>query len=194
MPHDDGSDDNHARADAPTKPTSCRVARKAPGALEELIGLYQPRVRRLAHRLMGWNGDVDDVVQEVFLAAFEKASQYRGQASIWTWLTVITLNKCPTSMRRQAMRRRLAGLMGWVHREVAPTEGGPLGDEVTAQVRSAVARLGARDREVFVLHYLEGKSHSEIADLLGLSQNAVEVRLHRARRKLRTQLDGFMKD
>jgi RNA polymerase sigma-70 factor (ECF subfamily) len=171
-----------------------RVATHEPGALEELIGLYQPRIRRLTFRLLAWRGEVDDVVQDVFVTAFEKAAQYRGQASLWTWLTVITLNKSRTAMRRRTTRARLASLL---YRYTVQTSAPPRtaeSDELTAQVRSAVASLAPKDREVIVLCHLEGKTSAEVAKLLGLSPNTAEVRLHRARKRLRDRLHGFMKE
>ena len=74
-----------------------------PGAFESLVSLYQGRIARLAYRLLGWSGDVDDVVQEVFLAALRNAGSFRGEASLWTWLTRITLNRCRTHQRRRLM-------------------------------------------------------------------------------------------
>src|SRR5579859_2551155 len=76
-----------------------RVAAHEPCALEQLISSHRLPISRLAFRLMGWQADVDDVVQDVFVTAFEKAGQYRGQASLWTWLTIITLNKSRTALR-----------------------------------------------------------------------------------------------
>ena len=171
-----------------------RVATHEHGALEELIGLYQPRIRRLAFRLMAWRGEVDDVVQEVLVTAFEKAAQYRGHASLWTWLTVITLNKSRTAMRRRAMRDRLASIfLAHTDQTITPRSTAE-SDELTAQVRSAVASLAPKDREVIILCHLEGKSPAEVGKLLGLSSNTAEVRLHRARKRLRDRLQDFMKE
>src|SRR5947209_5770914 len=74
-------------------------------AFEQVVALYQTRVARLASRLLGWRGDIndiDDVVQDVFLSALSKARSFRGESSLWTWLTIITLNRC-RSQRRRAM-------------------------------------------------------------------------------------------
>jgi RNA polymerase sigma-70 factor (ECF subfamily) len=62
-------------------------------------------------------------------------------------------------------------------------------DERVHAVRDAVSRLPGKDREVIVLHYLEGMRPADIADVLGASTNAVEVRLHRARAKLKVELE-----
>jgi len=66
--------------------------------------------------------------------------------------------------------------------------------EKLAVVRDAVRRLPVRDREVLVLHYLEQTSVAEVGRILSLSTNAVCVRLHRARNRLRQQLNGFVED
>ena len=177
-----------AEADLPQ-----RVARGEPRAFELMVSLYQSRVTRLAHRLMGWNGDVDDVVQDVFLAALRKAGSYRGDASVWTWLTSITLNRCRTVYRRRQMQSRVSRLLGRSG-EAARADRSALGDEVAQEVRSAVAALPARDRQVTVLFYLEHRTIAQMSQALGDSPNAIEVRLHRARIKLRKSLEAFMKD
>ena len=170
-----------------------RVATREPGAFEQLIGLYENRIRRLVYRLSGWQSEVDDLVQDVFLAAFEKAAQYRGHASLWTWLTVITLNKTRTAIRRRALRERLKNVLPW-HQVQPDSAAGRASDETAGQIRSAVASLPPRDREVIVLCYLEGNAPAEIARLLSLTPNTVEVRLHRARKRLRQRLHDFMKE
>src|SRR5688500_12036613 len=81
-----------------------RLARGDPGAFEQVVATCRPRVERLARRLLAWRGDVDDVVQDVFLVALEKARTFRREASLETWLTAITVNKC-RSHRRGWLRR-----------------------------------------------------------------------------------------
>jgi RNA polymerase sigma factor (sigma-70 family) len=163
-----------------------RFAAGEASAFEEVVALYQLKVARLAHRLLGWRADVDDLVQEVFLTALTKASAFRGEASLWTWLTIITLNHCRSHLRRQAVIRRLkTALLGLPK---ARADQRPLDGETSLQVRLAVAALATRDREVVVLFYLEQRRTSEIAELLGISTNAVDVRLHRARQKLKIAL------
>lgn len=172
-----------------------RIARAEPGAFEQLVALYQPRVLRLAHRLLGWGDGADDVVQDVFLAALRKAGTFRGDASLWTWLTIITLNRCRTHRRRNLLRLRAHGFLSRQKPKQAESSDRPaIDDESARQVRSAVAALGPKDREVIVLFYLEHRSAAQIAELLSISRNAVEVRLHRARAKLKQSLQGLMKD
>jgi len=162
-----------------------------PAALEALVALYRARVTRLAHRLLGWGGDPEDVVQEVFLTALRKANGFRGRSSLWTWLATITVNRCRRQLRRQALWRRFVFARSREEPAVA-ADRSVLQDETNRRVREAVAALPARDREVIVLYYLEECPAAEIGELLGLTPNAVQVRLHRARGRLSSALAEFM--
>jgi RNA polymerase sigma-70 factor (ECF subfamily) len=103
----------------------------------------------------------------------------------------IAINQC-----RSHQRRRLLGL-GILSRlwHGAKTPLGPAADvsaeqrEQAAQIRRAVNRLRPRDREVVVLHYLEELPVADVAGLLGVTRGAVEVRLSRARKRLRGLLE-----
>jgi RNA polymerase sigma-70 factor (ECF subfamily) len=174
-----------------------RLRRGEHAAFEELVRQYGQRLVRLAHRLLGWSaaGDAQDVVQDVLarLLAHPKKIAASG-ADLEQWLLAVTVNQCRTHQRRW-----LAGLKLLTRREVvenySPPEGRELTDDETRrQVRDAVGRLPPRDREVIVLHYLEEMPVDAIATVLNLSRNAVEVRLHRARGRLKERLEGFMKD
>jgi RNA polymerase sigma-70 factor (ECF subfamily) len=155
---------------------------------DELVRTHQPRVTRLAYRLLGWRGDVDDIVQDVFLAAFTHASRFRNEASVATWLTAITLNKCRSHHRRRHLWKKLFGRRddeGAHEPARAPPVGHAIGAaETSARVRLAVQALSQKDREVVVLRYFENLTPAEIAGVTGQSTNAIEVRLHRARAKL----------
>ncbi|HET6249270.1 MAG TPA: sigma-70 family RNA polymerase sigma factor [Tepidisphaeraceae bacterium] len=169
-----------------------RVAGGDRGAFDELVRLYSIRVARLAHRLLGWEGDIDDVVQDVFVAALQNATKFKGNSSIWTWLTVITVNRCRSHHRHKKVIRRVMGILFQRRGEHAnPADHISLGDENARQVRLAVAGLKPILREAVVLFYLEHKSIDEISRLVGASPAAVEVRLYRAREKLRSSLSSF---
>lgn len=181
----------------PQRPESAgladRVAQGDAEAFDSLVAIYQPRVTRLAHRLLGWSGDVDDIVQDVFLAVLRHARGYRRDASLWTWLTTITLNTCRSHQRHRELLQKLKAVFV-PGKTSAAADSAALGDEVAREVRSAVAALPPRDREVIVLFYLEHRTVAEIGRLIGVSNNAIEVRLHRARAKLRELLKEWMKD
>ena len=159
-------------------------------AFERIVALYERRVARLAHRLLGWIGDVEDVVQDVFLAVYQQGHKFRGDSDLWPWLTAITVNKCRSRMRRHFLKLR------WIHsRSPGPESAGAdcdsLRDETSAKVRTAVRALPAKDREVIVLYYLEDRPVAEISRMLHSSENAIDVRLHRARKRLKEMLGDF---
>ncbi len=182
-------------ADADDTVLARRLADGESGAFDRVVALYQARIARLAHRLMGWGGDVEDVVQDVFLTVLRKSRSFRGQSSLWTWLTVITLNCCRRRLRRGALLRRFL-----LSRRDAGPASAPAADHVALDgetgrcVRESVAALPAADREIIVLYYLEQRPVAEISGLLGVSANAVHVRLHRARAKLHTALSHLMEE
>lgn len=164
-------------------------------ALEQVIALYQGRVARLASRLLGWRADVDDVVQDVFVTALSKAHTFRRESSLWTWLTAITVNRCRSQQRRAALFERFSRWTKGTTDRVAPAADlASLGDETSTRVRAEVAALPAKDREAVVLFYLEQRTAAEISALLGVSINAFEVRLHRARKRLKAALADLVRE
>ena len=162
---------------------------------DRLVETHQAKVARLACRLLGWPADVDDVVQEVFLAAWKGLPRFRGQSELGTWLMRITVNKCRTHRRKEMLRLRWLWPSG--QEEAAgsdPADRATLDRETQAEVRRGVRRLPARYCEVVVLRYLEEMPVERIAQILGLTRNTVEVRLHRARERLKKELAGLMDD
>jgi RNA polymerase sigma-70 factor (ECF subfamily) len=145
----------------------------------------------LAHRLLGWSDGIEDVVQEVFVAALRRQRHFRGDASLWTWLSAIACNQCRTRLRRRRSWRRW---MGFQRERTDPAPAHIDRDETATRVREAVAQLRQDDREVIVLFYLEEHSIRQIAHVLGTSGNAIEVRLHRARHRLAALLQDLVED
>lgn len=149
-------------------------------AFERIIECYSADVAALANRLLGWPGDVEDVTQDVFLAAFLGLKKFRRDCKLKTWLFTITINKC-RSYRHKRKLRQVSTLARRTHETTTDA------DDFN-RVRRAIAALPARYREPVVLMYLEGLATDEISRLLGISRNALHVRLSRARDRLRNDL------
>lgn len=163
---------------------------------QDSLAAETPRLRRLVHRLLGWpkrGSEVDDVVQEVLLAAWRHRATFRGEAAWTTWLHRIAVRKAQHHQRAAAVRRRL---FGWWTREQpepiaeapANAAGAPVADERIDATQHALQQLAQRDREVLVLRYLEQREIPQLAALLGCSRAAVDARLSRARLRLRAAL------
>ena len=168
-------------------------SREQPAVFDRLVEAHQAKVARLACRLLGWPADVDDVVQEVFLAVWKGLPRFRRQSELGTWLTRITINKCRSHRRKEMLRLRwLWNRQPEDAADSAPADRATLDRETQAGVRRGVRRLPARYCEVVVLRYLEEMPVDEIGRILGLTRNTVEVRLHRARERLKKELAGLL--
>jgi RNA polymerase sigma-70 factor (ECF subfamily) len=166
-----------------------------PKALDALVKSHQSRVAALAHRLLGWPGDVDDVVQDAFVAMFEGLPRFRGRCRLSTWLFRITVNTCRRHRRRRALTKITPRLRMTVAGAPESRPSAALTRrETTGRIRAALEALRPRDREVVVLRYFEALSMEDIAEILGIRRNAAEARLSRARERLRNLLGGLVED
>jgi RNA polymerase sigma-70 factor, ECF subfamily len=153
-------------------------------AFERLYRRHVARVHTLATRMLGPD-DADDATQDVFIRTWERLGQFRGESAFGTWLHRLAINVVLGRRASPAIRRR------WQH------EGGDAVLELTARpelpdhgldFEAAVRRLPAGQREVFLLHDVEGYKHEEIAEMLGISPGTSKSQLHRVRMTLRRYL------
>ncbi len=165
-----------------------RLAGGESWTLPQVVAGHQERIGRLASRLLGWRGDIEDVVQDVFVSALANLARFRGESQLTTWLYRITVNEC----RRARRRRRLREMLRLVSDAAAPPERAHHGSDRSAAIRQAIVGLPPKYREVVVLRYLEELRVPEVAVILNVSTNVVDVRLHRAREQLRTALAGWL--
>ena len=153
-------------------------------ALEALFRRHGAEVFRVALHLTASPDDADDVVQDVFIGLPEALRTLADSASLAPWLRRVAARTALMRMRGER-RRRQSTLEDTVATR-AVSDGGL--EEMA--ISDAISALPADLRAVFVLKEIEGYSHAEIAALIGTSVANSEVRLHRARRKLRERLGG----
>jgi len=163
-------------------------------AFEKIVGRYSAEVAALANRLLGWPGEVDDVIQDIFLAAFLGLKNFRRQCSLKTWLFTITINKCRNYRYRRMLRRRH---LSWAADKarlpsVGTAADNPMKAETFESVRRIVAAMPAKYREPVVLRYLQELETDEISQILGISRDTLNVRLSRARKRLQQELAELM--
>ncbi len=161
-------------------------------AFDRIVEQYSADVATLANRLLGWPGDVEDVTQDIFLAAFLGLKKFRCDCSLKTWLFTITINKCRSYRHKRKLRRLKPILIPvngiGVRLPPAGNPQSPMNAEDFDRVRRAVSALPARYREPVVLMYLQDLAADDISRMLGISRNALHVRLSRARKRLRNDL------
>jgi len=152
-------------------------------AFRQLYERHTPRLKRTLERLLGARmEEVDDVVQETWLAGCRGLHGFRGHAKFSTWLTSIgvraTLNHLTRSARRETPLE-----------EDVPTPAG-IESGVMVDLESALAALPDHQRMVVVLHDVEGFTHDEIAEQLGVAPGTSKATLSRARQALRLALNA----
>ena len=160
-------------------------------SFEELVRRTSADTFTLARRLVSDDDDARDVVQDAYLRAYRSIGRFRGDAQFTTWLYRITANCASTHLGRRRRHRH-----DELDEEVDVADPKPEHDPQAAadgsllrqQLEAAIADLPPRLRAVVVLRDIYDLSHAEIADELGISESAAKVRLHRARRRLRTQV------
>ena len=153
-----------------------------PKALASLYRAYGAALYRLAYRLTGTPQDAEDVVHDVFVGLPEALGRYEERGSLVGWLKRVTA-------RVALMRLRTRTRRGEVTLDATlPTVDRPAEVESEA-LRSAIDALPDRLRSVLVLKEVEGYSHAEVGQLLGISEGASRVRLSRAMKRLRKMLE-----
>ncbi len=169
------------------------------GALFELImRRYNQRLFRVVRSILGDDAEAEEVVQQAYVNAYAHLGQFAGEAKFATWLTRIAVHEAWARSRR---RRRQSGFERADSDGEAAAEDGdamisPAPDperqaaisETRRLVEQSVDALRPAYRAVFVLREVEGLSTSETAECLGITPEAVKVRLHRSKAFLREDL------
>ena len=168
------------------------VQRGEKGAMDELIRGTYTDVYALCRRLLGDPADAADATQEVYVRVVRSVLAFRGEAAFGTWLHRVTTNTCMTMLRRRGdvrARGQSAGLLedpfDHVVSQEASTEDRVADADLARRTAKALAQLPDEAREVVILRDVQGLSTKETAEVLGVSEGAVKVRLHRAHTRLR---------
>lgn len=165
-------------------------------AFDEIVEKYAGTIANLVNRLLGWPGDVDDITQDVFLAAFLGLKKFRSDASLKTWLFTIAINKTRTfKAKRLLQNKRLHDIRAAVDYDSVAADDEKIADEEKfRQVRSIINGLSHKYRQPIVLRYLYEFEISQISEMLGVSVNVVNTRLSRARGKLKSSLSKIVEE
>jgi RNA polymerase sigma factor (sigma-70 family) len=169
-----------------------RVGEHDPHAVREMVTRKLPRVLAMATRMLGDRAEAEDVAQETFVRIWKHAARWEvGNARFDTWMHRVVLNLCYDRLRGQRGQREepvedVADAVDPAKRPDEQFDERSRGDRVGA----ALARLPARQREALVLHYYQELSNEDAAALMGVSIEALESLLARARRNMRASLIG----
>jgi RNA polymerase sigma-70 factor (ECF subfamily) len=162
-----------------------------------VLGQHERWLRTVIFARLGGHEGVDEVLQEVSLAAVRQQAPLADQSKVSPWLYRLAVLQALLYRRRHGRQRKLLDRYAQRWRPTEFDSGMPdplawlLADERRQIVRQAVARLLPRDAEILLLKYTEGCNYHELAARLGISHAAVETRLHRARARLRKELTSL---
>jgi RNA polymerase sigma-70 factor (ECF subfamily) len=180
----------------------------------ELVARHQRRASRIAYHYLRDSAEADEAVQDAFVKAYQHLASFREELPFDVWFTRILINGCLDRIKARTRRERwllpMSGKAGSRAAAVpaAGSDAGPserdltervaaaglspeqalLGRERRRAIAAALAKLPERQRSVFVLSHVEGRTSREVSALTGLNESTVRVHLFRAIRKLRTLL------
>ena len=168
-----------------------------PSAFKQLVDECEDMVFNTALGIVQDEDDADDITQDVFVQAYQSISSFKGDSKISTWLYRITVNRALDHEKKKKRRKRL-GFMGFLsgnreHEVDSIPEFDHPGvllekKESAADLFNALKQLPDNQRIAFTLHKLEGQANREIAEIMGISLQAVESLMARAKRNLESIL------
>lgn len=150
---------------------------------------------RFIRRYVADRDDAYDLLQESFVSAWSALSRFDPERPFEAWLRRIALNKCRDRARRNAVRRAALALLGLgkgggVEDDSTPAPDlSAASDHALRKLEQAIAGLPRQLKEPLVLTTLEGMSHKDAGEFLGINSKAVETRVYRAKRRLASVLD-----
>lgn len=170
-------------------------------AFEATVRQYGGRMLAVARQLLRNEQDAQDAVQDAFVTAIRSLDKFEARSTLATWLHRIVVNAALMKRRSQGRRpeESLDGLLPTFKEDGHQAQPTPRWsssaltsierEETRAQVRQCIDRLPETHRTVLLLRDIQELDTETVAELLGISTDAVKVRLHRARQALKTMLD-----
>lgn len=170
-----------------------RVQAGDEAAFREIVERYQAKVFSIIYGILRSHNDAEDIAQQVFAKVYFSIKNFDFRSSLLTWIYKITVNECYDYLRKKKVRKLVyesdfSEEEGLRMEQVEPArDQHPPIDDTLAQRDLALkllARLPAEDRNLLLLKEVEGHSVEELAEMTGINENTIKVRLFRARQKL----------
>jgi len=161
-------------------------------AFREIVEHYQSKVFSIIHGIVRQRNDVEDIAQQVFTKVYFSIGNFDFRSSLITWIYKITVNECFDYLRKKKVRKLVyeSDLSEDEARRVENTE--PSVRQVPADVKLArrdyifklLSKVSEEERNLLMLKEVEGHSVEELAEMTGMNENTIKVKLFRARQKL----------
>ena len=141
--------------------------------------------------MCGTRADAEDLLQEIFLLAYRKLPEFRGDSAVGTWLYRLAMNRCLDHLKSR--QTRTSGATSVLDEQTMPvSRRAGDGGINRLDLERAIARLPEGARAAFLLHDVEGFQHQEIAGILGISEGTSKSQVHKARLRLRALLTAAL--
>lgn len=171
-------------------------------AYSQLLNEYQQKVFHTCLSFVANREDAEDVAQEVFLEIFKSIGKFKGDSKLSTWIYRISTNKSLEFLRKKNAKKRFAFFSSIVGDEIPLDKTSYFSDfnhpgflienkEKGAILFSAIQQLPEKQRIVFTLHKVDGKSYQEITEIVSKSLSSVESLMHRAKNNLQDKLKNY---
>jgi RNA polymerase sigma-70 factor (ECF subfamily) len=171
-----------------------KISHKDLTAFRKLVERHKAFVFNTCCNLIGSFQQAEEVAQDVFLQVYQSAGSFRHQSKVSTWIYRIAVNRSFNVIRSNKRSRSIKSLTTLEIKESEGKEPDTLLEkkELRGLLRAAVDSLPEKQRTAFILNKHENLSPSEIAEILGISINSVEVRIHRAKKNLQKKLASLL--
>ncbi len=155
-----------------------------PGAGDQLFDRYAEYVERLIVRVLGFDAEVPDLINEVFARAFEQIDRLKDAAALKAWLGSIACFTARTFLRDRRSRRRFLGFFAPDDLPEVPVDGAPVESSLALlRTYQVLDTLSPDERIAFALRFVDGMSLPEIAEVMDISVGTVKRRLSRGRER-----------
>src|ERR1700761_2293133 len=191
--------------DAPETPDQELIARTQagdPGAFDDLVVRYSPRLYGLVYNMTSNHEDTNDLLQDVWAKAFRSVKGFRGQSSFYTWVHSIAVNMTINFVKKRGRRLHMSlddvdsGIQNDKEFLELPAASTPVREadlgELQKRLNEAMQKLSPDHRAVVTMFDIQGMPHAEIAKILGISEGTVRSRLFYAHRQLQNFLSEFL--
>lgn len=171
------------------------IARAQQGDRDAARSLYDAharRVHRLVFRLCGDEELARDLVQDTFIRVFDKLTSFRGESAFATWVHRIAVTVTLNGLRKERRLKRGADDLDVANDLPAPSDNAD--PDLRERLRAAIEALPPGSRASVILHDIEGYTHAEIGEMLGIAEGTSKARLFDARNRLKKMLAAYRND
>jgi RNA polymerase sigma-70 factor (ECF subfamily) len=162
-------------------------------AFREIVDRYQSKVFSIIYGILRNHNDAEDIAQQVFAKIYFSIRNFDFRSSLLTWIYKITVNECYDYLRKKKVRK-LVYESDFTEEEAQRMERAEPGSEHQPSLDTALARrdlvakllakVSSEDRNLLLMKEVEGHSVEELAQMTGMNENTIKVKLFRARQKL----------